>query len=133
MTKQTTANTGNVTGTLSETLTNESTSATISLGGNNGANATGAEPSGSEDTLEGLRAVIEQQKGVIDVLTEQVGSFKSQWETAIRQGAAIGEMNAGKPNNSNDGQSNSAPGSLSDDYTYLKDLDYRITKEDLLK
>lgn len=133
MAEQTIANTGNVTGTLSETLTNENTSATISSGGNNGANATGAEPSGSEDTLEGLRAVIEQQKGVIDVLTEQVGNFKSQWETAIRQGAAIGEMNAGKPNTSIDGQSNSAPGSVSDDYTYLKDLDYRITKEDLLK
>ena len=114
-----------------ESLTNEGSSATISAGGNNGANATGAEPSGSEDTLEGLRAVIEQQKGVIDVLTEQVGSFKSQWETAIRQGAAIGEMNAGKPNTSPDNQS--APGSMSDDYTYLKDLDYRITKEDLLK
>lgn len=126
MTEQTTANTG------SENLTNEDLSATVSSGGNNGVNATGAEPSGSEDTLEGLKAVIEQQKGVIDVLTEQVGSFKSQWETAIRQGAAIGEMNAGKSNNSNDGQS-SAPGSLSDDYTYLKDLDYRITKEDLLK
>ena len=133
MTEQTTANTGSVSGTLSETLTNEGSSATISAGGNNGANAAGAEPSGSEDTLEGLKAVIEQQKGVIDVLTEQVGSFKSQWETAIRQGAAIGEMNAGKPNTSNDGQINSAPGSLSDDYTYLKDLDYRITKEDLLK
>lgn len=116
-----------------ENLTGTPDDVTMNPSGNNGVNATGAEPSGSEDTLEGLKAVIEQQKGVIDVLTEQVGSFKSQWETAIRQGAAIGEMNAGKPNTSNDGQSNSAPGSLSDDYTYLKDLDYRITKEDLLK
>ena len=133
MTEQTTANTGSVTDTLSKTLTNEGSSATISADGNNGANATGAGPSGSEDTLEGLKAVIEQQKGVIDVLTEQIGSFKSQWETAIRKGAAIGETNAGKPNTSSDGQSNSAASSMSDDYTYLKDLDYRITKEDLLK
>lgn len=114
-----------------DVLTNSGSSDTMSAGGNTDGNVTGAGPSGPEDTLEGLKAVIAQQKDVIDVLTAQVGTFKEQWETAIRQGAAIGNVNAGKPNTSSDGQS--ATGTAQEDYVYLKDMDFRLTKEDLLK
>lgn len=126
MTEQQTANNEGA-----ENLTGNGSGATISASGNTEGNATSAELSGSEDTLEGLKAVIEQQKSVIDVLTEQVGSFKEQMETAIRKGAAVGNVSAEKPNISTDGQSVS--GSASDDYKYLKDLDYRIEKSDYYK
>lgn len=109
-----------------ENLTGNAQEDIISAGEDNTASNTGADPSGSEDTLEGLKSVIKQQQEVIAVMTSQIDSFKSQWETAVRKGAAFTD------NGSNSNVTQTEPQSLQEDYVPLKDLDFRLDKKNYM-
>lgn len=97
-----------------------------------------AAPSGAEDaTLSGYQAVIESQSKTIDALIaqnqtlqEQIKQQSSQWEKAIRQGAAFN--NSQSANNASVEPNNHANSSLQEPYVPLKDMDFTITKKDLM-
>lgn len=110
---------------------------TISNDGNTD-NQQQAAPSGAEDaTLNGYQSIIESQNKTIDALIaqnqtlqDQIKQQSSQWEKAIRQGAAFNNSQSAnvasvEPNN----QTNS---SLQEPYVPLKDMDFTITKKDLM-
>lgn len=97
-----------------------------------------AAPSGAEDaTLSGYQAVIESQNKTIDALIaqnqtlqEQIKQQSSQWEKAIRQGAAFN--NSQSANVASVEPNNYANSSLQEPYVPLKDMDFTITKKDLM-
>lgn len=109
-----------------ENLTGNAQEDIISTGEDNTSSNTGADPSGSEDTLEGLKSVIRQQQEVIAVMSGQIDSFKSQWETAVRKGAAFTDSGSSSNATPTDTQS------LQDDYVPLKDLDFRLDKKNYM-
>ena len=110
---------------------------TISNDGNT-ENLGQAAPSGAEDaTLSGYQAVIESQNKTIDALIaqnqtlqEQIKHQSSQWEKAIRQGAAFN--NSQSANVASVEPNNYANSSLQEPYVPLKDMDFTITKKDLM-
>ena len=110
---------------------------TISNDGNT-ENPGQAAPSGAEDaTLSGYQAVIESQNKTIDALIaqnqtlqEQIKQQSSQWEKAIRQGAAFN--NSQSANVASVEPNNQAISSLQEPYVPLKEMDFTITKKDLM-
>ena len=119
-----------------ETLQQPQDGNTISDDGNTD-NQQQAAPSGAEDaTLSGYQSIIESQNKTIDALIaqnqtlqEQIKQQSTQWEKAIRQGAAITNDNAGTEHSSvnpHDTQS------LQEPYVSLKDMDFTISKKDLM-
>lgn len=96
-----------------------------------------AAPSGAEDaTFSGYQSIIESQNKTIDALItqnqtlqEQIKQQSAQWEKAIRQGAAITDDNAGTEHHS---VNQSGAQSLQEPYVPLKDMDFTISKKDLM-
>lgn len=124
-------------GQLEENLQQGLEDITISNDGNT-ENPGQAAPSGAEDaTLSGYQAVIESQNKTIDALIaqnqtlqEQIKQQSSQWEKAIRQGAAFN--NSQSANVASVEPNNQAISSLQEPYVPLKEMDFTITKKDLM-
>ena len=118
--------------------------------GDNNINANGntnqAAPSSAEDaTVSGYQFIIDSQNKTIEALIAQnqtlqtqIANTASQWEKAIRQGAAFNQVQQPSQVTQPLAQPVAQPlqpdrtQSLTEPYQALRDMDFRITKQDMM-